>query len=65
MMVQRPTCTGQTLDEVTKLARLELTDERKAAVGPAIDMINGLVDQLDAITLGDVPPATGYDARWE
>lgn len=47
------------------MARLELSPERKAAVGPAVDLVYGLVDQLDAVNLGDVPPATAFDARWE
>ena len=64
-MAPRPSISGQPLDEVAKQARLELSDERKAAVGPALDMIHGLLDQLDRIELGDVPPASSFNARWE
>lgn len=63
-MSQRPSISGKPLDEVAKLARLEMTDERKAAAGPAVDMVNGLVDLLDDIELGDVPPASSFNARW-
>lgn len=63
-MAQRPSISGQPLDEVAKLARLELSAERKAAAGPALDMVNGLVDLLDDIDLGDVPPASSFNARW-
>lgn len=65
MAAQRPSCSGPTLDELARMARLELSPERKAAVGPAVDLVHGLVDQLDAVELGDVPPATAFDARWE
>lgn len=65
MAVPRPACAGSTLDELARMARLDLTPERKAAAGPAADMVYGLVDQLDAVDLGDVPPATAFDARWE
>lgn len=61
----RPDCSGPMLDELLRMARLELGPERMAAVGPAVDQIYGLVDRLDAVELGDVAPATAFDARWE
>ncbi|MFC5995663.1 hypothetical protein ACFQE5_15715 [Pseudonocardia hispaniensis] len=61
----RPGCSGPTLDELARMARLDLTPERKAVVGPAVDLVYGLVDQLDAVDLGDIAPATAFDARWE
>ncbi len=63
-MAQRPSISGQALEEAVKMARLDLTDERKAAVGPALDMVHGLIDMLDGIELGDVPPASSFNARW-
>lgn len=65
MTVSRPPCAGSTLDELARMARLDLGPERKAVVGPAVDMVYGLLDQLDVVALGDVPPATAFDARWE
>ena len=65
MVMPRPECSGSTRDELARFARLELSPEREEAVGPAVDMVYGLVDQLDAVDLGDVPPATAFDARWE
>ncbi|MDN5747688.1 MAG: hypothetical protein L0H64_04105 [Pseudonocardia sp.] len=61
----RPSCSGATLDELLRVARLELDPERLPGLGPVVDQIYGLVDQLDAADLGDVPPATAFDARWE
>ncbi|PRZ41602.1 hypothetical protein CLV47_109149 [Antricoccus suffuscus] len=46
------------------MARLDLSDARKEAVAPALDMVHGLVDLLDGIELGDVPPASSFNARW-
>ncbi len=64
-MAQRPDSSGQAIEEIAKLARLDLSDERRAVVGPTLDMVNGLVDQLDAVVLVDEPPAAGFNARWE
>ncbi|MFC5994317.1 hypothetical protein ACFQE5_08855 [Pseudonocardia hispaniensis] len=65
MFPLRPSCSGPMLDELLRMARLELSPERTAVVGPAVDQIYGLVDRLDAAETGDVPPATAFDARWE
>lgn len=65
MTMPRPECSGATRDDLARFARLELSAERKEAVGPVVDMLYGLVDQLDTVDLGDVPPATAFDARWE
>ncbi|WP_106349347.1 hypothetical protein [Antricoccus suffuscus] len=63
-MAQRPSISGQPLEEAAKMARLDLSDARKEAVAPALDMVHGLVDLLDGIELGDVPPASSFNARW-
>ncbi|SFO47432.1 hypothetical protein SAMN05216207_10652 [Pseudonocardia ammonioxydans] len=65
MFPSRPSCSGSTLDELLRMARLELAPERVAAVGPTVGDIYGLMDRLDAVELGEVVPATAFDARWE
>lgn len=65
MSRSRPSCSGTTLDELLRMARLDLGPERVAVVGPTVDEIYGLMDRLDAVELGDTAPATAFDARWE
>lgn len=55
----------ETIDVLLTFARLELSVERRAAAGPVVDMVMGLFDSLDAIEVGETPPATAFDARWE
>jgi Asp-tRNA(Asn)/Glu-tRNA(Gln) amidotransferase C subunit len=52
-------------DQVLAFARLDLSAERKAVAGPAVEMVSGLFDSLDEIEVGETPPATAFDARWE
>jgi len=53
------------LDELLSLARLELAPERKAAAGPAFELILDLMDTLEDVELGETPPATAFDPSWE
>jgi Asp-tRNA(Asn)/Glu-tRNA(Gln) amidotransferase C subunit len=53
------------LDQLLSFARLQLTPERKAAAKPALDLVLGLMDSLDVVDVGEVPPATAYDPRWK
>lgn len=55
----------EAFDHLLALARLELPAERRAAAGPVVDMVMGLFDSLDEIEVGETPPATAFDARWE
>jgi hypothetical protein len=52
-------------DQLLSVARLELPAERRAAAGPVVDMVMSLFDSLDEIEVGETPPATAFDARWE
>ncbi len=61
----RPNIDEAGLDQLLSFARLELTPERRAAVGPALDLILGLMDSLDVVDVGETPPATAFDPRWE
>ena len=59
-----------TEDDVRKLAllaRLELTDEQIASIGPQIESILGFVDQLSELDTDDIEPMTtalDVDNRW-
>ncbi|MBB3084638.1 hypothetical protein [Geodermatophilus sabuli] len=53
------------LTALVSFARLDLSPERKAAMAPALDLIVGLIDSLDAVDVGETPPASAYDPRWE
>jgi hypothetical protein len=55
----------EALDQLLAHARLDLSTERRAATGPAVTMILGLYDSLDEIAVGETPPASAFDARWE
>ena len=53
------------LDQLLSVARLDLPAERRAAAGPVVGMVMGLFDSMDEIEVGETPPATAFDARWE
>jgi hypothetical protein len=55
----------ESLGHASKTARLDLTAERLAAVGPFLEGIYALIDGLDDVEVGETPPATAFDARWE
>ncbi|SFK39866.1 hypothetical protein [Geodermatophilus ruber] len=46
-------------------ARLELGADRQQPVGQALEAMYAILDRLDAVPLGETPPATAFDARWE
>ena len=64
-MAQRPSFSGEPIEQLLAVARLHLDDARKAALGPTMDQMYGLIDLLDGVDLAEVPPATAFDARWE
>ncbi len=53
------------LDALLAFARLELTADRRAAAGPVTDLLIGMSDTLDEVEVGETPPASAFDARWE
>ena len=61
----RQPLTEEGLEQLLAVARLPLTPERKAVARPALELIYSLVDSLDGIDLGETPPATAFDPRWE
>jgi hypothetical protein len=48
-----------------RAARLDLAAERHEAVGAFLGEMYALIDRLDDVPLGETPPATAFDARWE
>lgn len=56
---------GEAISQVSGFARLPLTEDRQAVVAPTLDAVMGLIDTLDSIDVGETPPATAFDARWE
>ena len=57
--------TSDELMYVAHAARLNLSADRLEVVGPALEGIYALIDTLDDFPLGETPPATAFDARWE
>lgn len=57
--------TRDQLRHAARAARLDLPSDRLEIVGAALEGIYALIDTLDAFRLGETPPATAFDARWE
>ncbi|HET6504132.1 MAG TPA: hypothetical protein VFG87_25565 [Amycolatopsis sp.] len=55
----------QDLASATRFARLNLPGDRAALVRETLESVYGLLDRLDTLELGENPPATAFDARWE
>lgn len=53
------------LDTAALTARLEIPEDRAEAVRTSMESIYTLIDRLDELDLGETPPATAFDARWE
>lgn len=50
---------------VSEFMRLPLAEDRRQLVASTADGVMALIDSLDAIDIGETPPATAFDARWE
>ncbi|MGY1843896.1 hypothetical protein [Modestobacter sp. SYSU DS0875] len=55
----------EALAHAARGARLELSADRLDAVGRTLADMYALIDRLDDVPLGETPPATAFDARWE
>jgi Asp-tRNA(Asn)/Glu-tRNA(Gln) amidotransferase C subunit len=64
MDLDRPPITPDVARTLTEHARLPIAEERLEEVGGLLQLVQTLIDQLDAVDLGDTPPATTFDARW-
>jgi hypothetical protein len=60
-MVERA-FSGTAIRHAAHIARLDITG-REELLGPVMEGIYALIDQLDAVPLGETPPAVGFDPR--
>jgi hypothetical protein len=65
MSTEARSFTSDQLMYAARAARLNLSADRLEAVGLALEGIYALIDTLDAFSLGETPPATAFDARWD
>jgi Asp-tRNA(Asn)/Glu-tRNA(Gln) amidotransferase C subunit len=65
MSTEARSFTSDQLMYAARAARLNLSADRLEVVGPALEGIYALIDTLDAFSLGETPPATAFDARWD
>jgi hypothetical protein len=56
---------AETIARASRSARLELSPDRHQAVGDTLAAMYALIDRLDDVPLGETPPATAFDARWQ
>jgi Asp-tRNA(Asn)/Glu-tRNA(Gln) amidotransferase C subunit len=56
---------GPVFDSVAGVARLAVPADRTDDVRESVEKVYGLIDKLDELDLGETPPATAFDARWE
>lgn len=61
----RPEVDEQSFRALLAHARLDLAPDRHERVSDLLQGVSGVLDSLDAIPLGETPPATAFDARWE
>jgi Asp-tRNA(Asn)/Glu-tRNA(Gln) amidotransferase C subunit len=57
--------TRQVFDAAEQLARLDVGEDRADLVRGALETAYALIDTLDELDLGETPPATAFNARWE
>lgn len=53
----------EAISTLARAVRLDLPPGHLAALAPAVRGTYALIDTLDGAALGDVPPATAFDAR--
>ena len=65
MSTQSRALVGEALQAAATHARLDLSPERLEAVSPMFISDYAQIDALVEVPLGETPPATAFDARWE
>ena len=60
----RTAVTATGLGELLAAARLDLPPDRRDAVLASLSGVHQLLDLMDAVPLGETPPATAFDPRW-
>lgn len=61
----RSTIDDATLVTLSQWAGLELSPERRRVLAPALNGVLQQFEALDAIDVGETPPAHAFDPRWE
>ncbi len=61
----RPAISGERLKDMAANVRLGMADERAQALSPVAEQVFAMLDGLNAVELGDTPPAFSFDARWK
>jgi Asp-tRNA(Asn)/Glu-tRNA(Gln) amidotransferase C subunit len=56
---------GDALEHALRTARVDLPAERVEIVRDTAESVYAMLDQLDNLELGETPPATALNARWE
>jgi len=56
---------GDALVHALRTARVELPAERVEIVRATAESVYAMLDRLDTLELGETPPATALNARWE
>jgi hypothetical protein len=56
---------GDALERALAAARLDVPADRKEILRADVESMYGVIDELDTLELGETPPATAFNARWE
>ena len=56
---------GTSLTGLLAYADLELDDARRSALAPMLEQVRASIAVIRSIDVGELPPATAFDARWE
>ena len=46
-------------------ADIELDEPRRAALVPLLEQVGAAIAAIRRVDVGELPPATAFDARWE
>lgn len=60
----RSPLTGAMVRQAAAMARYDLSEARAAELAPHLQGMLQALDGLDAVDLGETPPANAFDARW-
>ena len=60
----RQPATPEKVIEMASNVRLRLDEARAQALCPWVDMVFSLLDGLDAVELGELPPSFAFKCRW-
>lgn len=65
-MMRRSAISDSTLEILDECIGLELSAERRQALLPVFNgMVLPMLEGLDAVDVGEIPPAQSFDPRWQ